>query len=113
MEKLLSLLFLLDLHFGLLELVRVVAQIEQFSRDLSAYIMYLSGLISAMNPFTRLVASKLPNQYHKHALEVDSHLRVLGAPLGTVYCIGDAATIETNLVNHLWELVEYCDVNRE
>lgn len=66
-----------------------------------------------MNPFTRLVASKLPNQYHKHALEVDSHLRVLGAPLGTVYCIGDAATIETNLVNHLWELVEYCDVNRE
>lgn len=73
----------------------------------------LASPTPAMNPFTRLVASKLPNQYHKHALEVDSHLRVLGAPLGTVYCIGDAATIETNLTNHLWELVDYCDTNRE
>ena len=62
-----------------------------------------------MNPFTRLVASKLPNQYHKHALEVDSHLRVIGAPTGTVYCIGDASTIETNLVDHLWELIDQCE----
>ena len=62
-----------------------------------------------MNPFTKLVASKLPNQYHKHALEVDSHLRVKGAPLGTVYCIGDASTIETNLTDHLWELLDMCE----
>lgn len=77
----------------------------------SGFTLWSTG--NAMNPFTKLVASKLPNQYHKHALEVDSHLRVLGAPLGTVYCIGDAATIETNLMNHLWELVEYSDVNRD
>jgi len=67
----------------------------------------------AMNPFTKLVASKLPNQYHKHALEVDSHLRVKGAPLGTVYCIGDASTIETNLTDHLWELLDMCDENKD
>lgn len=67
----------------------------------------------AMNPFTKLVASKLPNQYHKHALEVDSHLRVIGAPTGTVYCIGDASTIETNLVDHLWELIDQCDSNKD
>ena len=66
-----------------------------------------------MNPFTKLVASKLPNQYHKHALETDSHLRVKGAPLGTVYCIGDASTIETNLVDHLWELLDLCDEDKE
>lgn len=77
----------------------------------SGFTLWSTGI--AMNPFTRLVASRLPNQYHKHALEVDSHLRVLGAPLGTVYCLGDAATIETNLINHLWELVDYCDTNRD
>ena len=66
-----------------------------------------------MNPFTKMVASKLPNQYHKHAIETDSHLRVKGAPLGTVYCIGDASTIETNLVDHLWELLDLCDENKE
>jgi hypothetical protein len=64
-----------------------------------------------MNPFTVQVASLLPDQYHHHALEVDSHLRVLGAPANTLYAIGDCATIETNLVNHLLELVDECDVN--
>lgn len=66
-----------------------------------------------MNPFTQLVAALLPNQYHKLALEVDSHLRVLGAPLGTVYAIGDCATIETRLVDHLLEIVDKCDDNKD
>lgn len=70
-------------------------------------------LRTAMNPFTQRVASLLPNQYHKHALEVDSHLRVLGAPLGTVYALGDCATIETRLVDHLLEFVERCDDNHD
>jgi NADH dehydrogenase len=38
---------------------------------------------------------------------------VKGAPLGTVYCIGDASTIETNLTDHLWELLDLCDENKE
>lgn len=66
-----------------------------------------------MNPFTQRVASLLPNQYHKHALEVDSHLRVLGAPLGTVYALGDCSTIETRLVDHLLEFVERCDSDHD
>jgi hypothetical protein len=66
-----------------------------------------------MNPFTERVAALLPNQYHKHALEVDSHLRVLGTPLGTVYALGDCATIETRLVDHLLDIVEKCDDNKD
>lgn len=77
----------------------------------SGFTLWSTGI--AMNPFTEKVASILPNQYHRHALEVDSHLRVLGAPLGTVYALGDAATVETHLVDHLLELVERCDVNHD
>ncbi|KAI8461876.1 hypothetical protein BY996DRAFT_2645671 [Phakopsora pachyrhizi] len=54
-----------------------------------------------MNPLTSKLAGYLPNQYHKHALEVNSHLRVKGAPLGAVYAIGNASTIETNLVRFI------------
>lgn len=71
------------------------------------------GVCTTMNPFTQRVASLLPNQYHKHALEVDSHLRVLGAPLGTVYALGDCSTIETRLVDHLLDFVERCDEDHD
>ncbi|GAA6040145.1 hypothetical protein JCM8097_002052 [Rhodosporidiobolus ruineniae] len=77
----------------------------------SGFTLWSTGI--AMNPFTQRVASLLPNQYHKHALEVDSHLRVLGAPLGTVYALGDCATIETRLVDHLLEFVERADEDRD
>ncbi|KAM0750316.1 nucleotide-binding domain-containing protein, partial [Meredithblackwellia eburnea MCA 4105] len=77
----------------------------------SGFTLWSTGI--AMNPFTERVASLLPNQYHKHALEVDSHLRVIGAPLGTVYALGDCATIETRLVDHLLEIVERCDENHD
>jgi len=46
-----------------------------------------------MNPFTQRVSSLLPNQVHKKAIEVDSHLRVNGAPAGEVYAVGDCATV--------------------
>lgn len=75
----------------------------------SGFTLWSTGI--AMNPFTVKVASLLRNQYHAHALEVDAHLRVLGAPLGTVYAIGDCATIETRLVDHLLEMVRVCDEN--
>ncbi|GAA6050545.1 hypothetical protein JCM3770_005593 [Rhodotorula araucariae] len=76
----------------------------------SGFTLWSTGI--AMNPFTQRIASLLPNQYHKHALEVDSHLRVLGAPLGTVYALGDCATIETRLVDHLLEFVERADEDK-
>jgi NADH dehydrogenase FAD-containing subunit len=46
-----------------------------------------------MNPFTERLSNLLPNQFHKRAIEVDAHLRVKGAPLGSVYAIGDCATV--------------------
>lgn len=51
----------------------------------------------AMAPFTKTLADVLPDQGNPHALRVDSHLRVLGTPQGTVYALGDASTIDNDL----------------
>lgn len=75
----------------------------------AGFVLWSTGI--AMNPFTSLIASILPNQYHYKALETDSHLRVKGAPLGTVYALGDCSTVETNLLDYLFALVEKCDVD--
>ncbi|KAK7037985.1 hypothetical protein R3P38DRAFT_2903787 [Favolaschia claudopus] len=73
----------------------------------SNFVLWSTGI--AMNPFAHRVTDLLPNQVHKKAIEVDAHLRVRGAPLGTVYAVGDCATIETSLVSHLLELVQEAD----
>ncbi|KAJ7085784.1 hypothetical protein B0H15DRAFT_369914 [Mycena belliarum] len=73
----------------------------------SNFVLWSTGI--AMNPFTERVTGLLPNQVHKKAIEVDAHLRVKGAPLGTVYAIGDCSTIETSIVSHLLELVKEAD----
>ncbi|KAH9928525.1 nucleotide-binding domain-containing protein [Epithele typhae] len=75
------------------------------------FVLWSTGI--AMNPFTKRVSDQLPNQVHKKAIEVDSHLRVKGAPLGDVYAIGDASTIETSIVAHLLELVDEADKNND
>ncbi|KAG8733062.1 hypothetical protein FRC11_008943 [Ceratobasidium sp. 423] len=79
----------------------------------SNFVLWSTGI--AMNPFTQRVSDLLPNQVHKKvgAIEVDSHLRVKGAPLGTVYAVGDASTIETSIVSHLLELVDEADKNKD
>lgn len=46
-----------------------------------------------MNPFTQRVCDLLPNQVHRKAIETDAYLRVKGAPRGSVYAIGDCATV--------------------
>lgn len=51
-----------------------------------------------MNPFVQTLVNKLPNQSHKKAIVVDEHLRVKGSPLGTVYAVGDAATVSLRRV---------------
>ena len=75
-------------------------------------------------------AERRPNQVHKKAIEVDAHLRVKGAPVGEIYAIGDAATvdgtlareslgtdhprqIETSVVSYLLELVDEADKNQD
>ncbi|KIO16951.1 hypothetical protein M407DRAFT_180006, partial [Tulasnella calospora MUT 4182] len=77
----------------------------------SAFTLWSTGI--AMNPFTERVTDLLPNQVHKKAVVVDAHMRVLGAPSGTVYCIGDASTIETSLMPYLLDLIEKADVNHD
>jgi len=77
----------------------------------SNFVLWSTGI--AMNPFTQRVSDLLPNQVHKKAIEVDAHLRVKGAPLGTVYAIGDASTLETSVVSHLLELVDEADKNKD
>ncbi|KAL8968854.1 MAG: hypothetical protein Q9183_002277 [Haloplaca sp. 2 TL-2023] len=47
------------------------------------------------------LAAKIPSQTNRHALETDTHLRLNGAPLGSVYAIGDCSTVQNNVADHL------------
>ncbi|EFR00160.1 external NADH-ubiquinone oxidoreductase 2 [Nannizzia gypsea CBS 118893] len=49
----------------------------------------------------RKLSKKLEGQNNKHALETDTHLRVLGAPRGEVYAIGDCSTVQNNVADHI------------
>lgn len=66
-----------------------------------------------MQPFTKRLVEILPNQFHKKAVVVDSYLRVQGAPKGTVYAMGDAATVQTDLVSDLLNLWDKYDANKD
>lgn len=48
-----------------------------------------------MTRLVKALVAKLPHgsQANKHAIETDAYMRVLGTPEGTVYAIGDCATI--------------------
>lgn len=47
------------------------------------------------------LAKKLEGQNNRHALETDTHLRLIGAPLGDVYAIGDCSTVQNNVSDHI------------
>ena len=51
--------------------------------------------------FCKRIAEKLDVQTNSHALETDTHLRLNGAPLGSVYAIGDCSTVQNNVADHL------------
>ncbi|MCJ1250319.1 hypothetical protein MMC30_007545 [Trapelia coarctata] len=55
----------------------------------------------AQTAFSSRISAKLPVQTNRHALETDTHLRLSGAPLGTVYAIGDCATVQNNVADHI------------
>jgi len=55
----------------------------------------------AQTDFCKKLASKLDGQNNKHALETDTHLRLNGSPLGDVYAIGDCATVQNNVSDHI------------
>ncbi|EWC45379.1 hypothetical protein DRE_00778 [Drechslerella stenobrocha 248] len=51
--------------------------------------------------FAKNLAKKLDKQTNQHALETDTHLRLIGAPLGDVYAIGDCSTVQYNLTGSI------------
>ncbi len=56
----------------------------------------------AQTPLCERIAKQLgDSQNNRHALETDSHLRVIGTPLGDVYAIGDCSTVQNNIADHL------------
>ncbi|KAL8944317.1 MAG: hypothetical protein Q9216_000502 [Gyalolechia sp. 2 TL-2023] len=55
----------------------------------------------AQTEFCKRIAAKLENQNNRHALETDTHLRLNGAPLGSVYAIGDCSTVQNNVAENL------------
>ncbi|KIJ41323.1 hypothetical protein M422DRAFT_60486 [Sphaerobolus stellatus SS14] len=75
------------------------------------FVLCTTGI--SMNPFTQRVSDLLPNQVHQKAIVVDPHLRVVGAPQGSVYAVGDCATIQTNIMGHILEYVDAADKNND
>jgi NADH:ubiquinone reductase (H+-translocating) len=72
-------------------------------------ILWSTGV--TLNPFTQRVKDQLTNvQKNRHALETDSHLRVLGAPLGDVYAVGDCATVQNNMAAHIVDFLRAADL---
>ncbi|KAF2205472.1 hypothetical protein GQ43DRAFT_468141 [Delitschia confertaspora ATCC 74209] len=51
--------------------------------------------------FCKRLAAKLEGQHNRHALETDTHLRLVGAPLGDVYAVGDCSTVQNNVSDHI------------
>lgn len=60
----------------------------------------------AQTDFAERIAGQLELQRNKHALETDSHLRLLGTPLGDVYAIGDCSTVQNNIASHITEFLK-------
>jgi NADH:ubiquinone reductase (H+-translocating) len=60
-----------------------------------------ADFVEAQTDFARRLAAKLPEQTNKHALETDAHCRVIGTPLGDVYAVGDCATLQNNVSDHI------------
>ncbi|KAF9189755.1 hypothetical protein BGZ51_009297 [Haplosporangium sp. Z 767] len=67
-----------------------------------------------MTPLVKTLVSKLPagSQSNIHALETDAYMRVIGTPEGTVYAIGDCATIpQPHFVDKVMTILKEHDTN--
>ncbi|KAJ2773837.1 hypothetical protein IWQ56_000834, partial [Coemansia nantahalensis] len=57
------------------------------------FVLWSTGI--SLTPFTRLLCDRLPAaQHNRHAITVDENLRVKGVSDGSVYALGDCATVE-------------------
>ncbi|UZJ52939.1 hypothetical protein CBS101457_002259 [Exobasidium rhododendri] len=77
----------------------------------SGFTLWSTGI--AMSPFTKRLTQLLPNQSHLKALQIDSQLRIKGAPLGSLYSIGDASTIDTRLIDYIYDFVDRSDTDHD
>ncbi|KAJ5779226.1 Calcium-binding EF-hand [Penicillium paradoxum] len=65
----------------------------------TGFCLWSTGVAPAQ--IAETLAKKLEGQNNKHALETDSHLRLIGAPLGDVYAIGDCSTVQNNIADNV------------
>jgi NADH dehydrogenase len=74
---------------------------ESITKELPmGFCLWSTGV--SQTEFCQRVAAALGSvQKNNHALETDSHLRLNGTPLGDVYAIGDCATVQNNIADHL------------
>lgn len=63
-----------------------------------------------MTPFAENLSQKLEAQKHSRALITDGNLRLKGIPDGSVYALGDCATIENpKLTAHIMDILQEAD----
>ncbi|ORY87129.1 pyridine nucleotide-disulfide oxidoreductase-domain-containing protein [Protomyces lactucae-debilis] len=60
----------------------------------------------SLAPITQQICENIEAQQNKHAIETDSHLRVIGLPLGDVYAIGDCSTVQNNVADHVMDFIK-------
>ncbi|KAJ5349667.1 Calcium-binding EF-hand [Penicillium brevicompactum] len=65
----------------------------------TAFCLWSTGVARA--EISETLSNKLEGQNNKHALETDAHLRMIGAPLGDVYAIGDCSTVQNNVAENI------------
>jgi len=73
---------------------------ETITKELPMGFCLWSTGVSQTN-FCKRIADKIDVQTNRHALETDTHLRLNGAPLGSVYAIGDCSTVQNNVADNL------------
>ncbi|KAI9485133.1 pyridine nucleotide-disulfide oxidoreductase-domain-containing protein [Zychaea mexicana] len=74
--------------------------------------MWSTGI--AMTPFALMLAEKLGKQVHQRAIQTDAYCRVLGLSDGSIFAIGDCATIKNQkLLDHIMELFENADQDKD
>ncbi|KAJ1675556.1 hypothetical protein EV182_001042 [Spiromyces aspiralis] len=68
------------------------------------FVLWSTGV--GMVPFTQQIADKLPNQRLRRCIAVDPYLRVKGVDDGSVFALGDCASVEyPHLIDHLMEFI--------
>lgn len=66
----------------------------------AGFCLWSTGI--SQRDFSKRLVNKLGDaQTNRKALETDTHLRLNGAPIGEVYAIGDCATVQNNIADHV------------